>query len=346
MTVYGIDPLGDPRWGVFLSSHSRASVFHTRGWLGALQRTYGFEPVAYTSSGCDAELRNAIVFCRVTSRLTGRRLVSVPFADHCDPLIEASNDRQEILACLRAESEKGRWKYIEIRPRDASWTDSDTFVDSEAFYLHTLELQPAAAQLLDSFDKDSVQRRIRRAEREGLTYEEGRSPTILDKFYHLLLLTRRRHRLPPQSREWFRNLIVCLGESLKIRVASRAGEPIASIVTLQYKDTMVYKYGCSDARFHNVSGTVFLFWKAIQEAKREGLKEFDFGRSDLNNPGLIRFKDQWGTRRATVRYLRYPASSCSIGVRNSRMRLAQRVLARVPDGILTLAGRLLYRHVG
>jgi hypothetical protein len=29
-------------------------------------------------------------------------------------------------------------------------------------------------------------------------------------------------------------------------------EAIRNIMTLQHGDTLVYKYGCSDARFHNV----------------------------------------------------------------------------------------------
>ena len=43
-----------------------------------------------------------------------------------------------------------------------------------------------------------------------------------------------------------RNLIACLGDNVKIRVASKDGRPVASILTLRHKRTLVYKYGCSD----------------------------------------------------------------------------------------------------
>jgi hypothetical protein len=49
MSVYEIDPLLDPRWPEFLQRNPRASIFHTVGWLDALKRTYGYEPVAYTT---------------------------------------------------------------------------------------------------------------------------------------------------------------------------------------------------------------------------------------------------------------------------------------------------------
>ena len=40
-----LDPLADARWDDLLERHPRASVFHSRGWLEALKRTYGYEPI-------------------------------------------------------------------------------------------------------------------------------------------------------------------------------------------------------------------------------------------------------------------------------------------------------------
>src|SRR5690348_9279174 len=80
-TTYQINPLTDPRWDCFLGRNPSASVFHSTPWLDALRRTYGYRPVAYTTSCPHSELENALVFCRVDSWLTGRRLVSLPFSE-------------------------------------------------------------------------------------------------------------------------------------------------------------------------------------------------------------------------------------------------------------------------
>jgi hypothetical protein len=61
------------------------------------------------------------------------------------------------------------------------------------------------------------------------------------------VMTRRRHFLPPHPIEWFRGLIAAFGKDLKIRMASKDGVAVASILTLSHKKSMVYKYGCSDA---------------------------------------------------------------------------------------------------
>ena len=118
-------------------------------------------------------------------------------------------------------------------------------------------------------------------------------------------MTRRRQSLPPQPLNWFRALIAAFGKDLKIRVASKDGVAVASILTLSHRKSMVYKYGCSDAAFNNLGGTALLFWKTIQEAKDRGLEEFEMGRSDVDNLGLIAFKERWGASRKLINYWTY-----------------------------------------
>jgi hypothetical protein len=336
--------LEDQRWLEFTHGHPRASVFHTPGWLQALHRTYGYEPIVYTTSPPGATLTNGIVFCRINSWLTGRRMVSLPFADHCEPLVEQQEDREELFGCLRSAVEK--WKYIEIRPLCSGLLSEPGLETADVFCLHVLDLRPDLEILFRNLQKDSIQRKIRRARQQSLYYDEGRSEALLTKFYQLFLMTRRRHNLPPQPIEWFQSLATCLGDQLKIHVAFKDGRAIASILTLRHRDTLVYKYGCSDASYHNLGGMPFLFWKAIQEAKERGMLTFDLGRSDSADHGLITFKDRWGTTRSTLAYGRFCARQRQNEAEGYPMQFAKRVFARLPDGLLIAAGRLLYRHVG
>ena len=89
MSVYQFNPLKDPRWQPFVDHHPGGSIFHSADWLEALRRTYGYEPVVYTTTSPGKELSNGIVFCRIHSWVSGSRLVSLPFSDHCEPLAAA-----------------------------------------------------------------------------------------------------------------------------------------------------------------------------------------------------------------------------------------------------------------
>lgn len=341
--IFEIDPLKDARWDALLERHPHASIFHSRGWLEALHRTYGYVPVAYTDSGPASELENVIVFCRVDSWLTGKRLVSLPFSDHCDPLTDQSaNDRgfyHQVLHCL----EQSEWRYIEIR-----WLHwpNPVLEQDKTYCFHQIDLRPSLDLLFRAFHKDSTQRKIKRAQGEKLIVEQGTSESHLDSFYELQLLTRRRHGLPPQPRQWFRNLASCLGDRMMVLVAYRNRQPAAAILTLRFKDTLVYKYGCSDPRFHNLGAMHLLFWTAIGNAKRIGLLQFDLGRSDQEDLGLIKFKDRWGAKRSTIVVGRHPAGVSRWGGDSWKLRVMGSVFRSVPDPILAGVGGLLYKHLG
>ena len=319
-------------------------MFHTPGWLEALQRTYDYEPVAYTTSPPSRELSNGQVFCRVNSWLTGRRLVSVPFSDHAALLMSEAHDLEFLLAHLRECVDQENCKYAEIRPVGTGAMDP-MFQESSVFHWHKLSLDGELDVLFHGFHKSCVQSKIRRATRERLEYTEGRSDRLIRQFHQMLLLTQQRHHLPPQPISWFKNLSDCLGEQLKVRIASKNGQPIAGMVTLSYKQSMVYKYGCSDAKYHNLGGMAFLFWKTIQEAKTSGLAQLDMGRSDLESPGLVTFKEHWGAEPTTLKYWRYPAVMLSSST-EWELKAAKKIFSFAPSTALATVGRLLYRHVG
>ncbi len=345
MEVYEIDPLQDPRWPELVKSHARASVFHDRNWLEALRVAYGYQPVVFSTCHPDGPLTNGLVFCQIKSWLTGKRLVSLPFSDHCEPLVESSAMLDHLLLHVRRSVDNEGWRYMEIRPVSGAPGQQTGIGKSTAYYFHRLDLRKSAQELFHSFHKDCVQRKIRRAERESLEYEEGNSEELLNKFYRLLVMTRRRQHLPPQPISWFRALMASFGQDLKIRVASNRAVPIASILTLVHKKTVTYKYGCSDVAFNKLGGTALLFWQTIQEAKEKGLEELDMGRSDMNNLGLVTFKGHWGATQSVLDYWQYPDSLP--GLQSPwKMKVLGKMVAIAPDISLTAAGSLLYRHIG
>jgi Acetyltransferase (GNAT) domain len=342
--AYEFNPLSDPRWENFTEKHPLASVFHSTSWLRTLQTAYGYEPLGITTCVPGAALDNGLIFCRIKSRLTGSRLVSLPFSDHCEALVNNTQELDDLLLHMKQYVDSGEWGYVEIRPI-SNQPGNQSALCAQTCWLHRLDLGRTKQELFRRLQKDSIQRKIRRAEREKLQYEEGTSEALLEKFYKLLVVTRRRQYLPPQPLSWFRALTSSFGDKLKIRVASQGDRPVASILTIAYKNTLVYKYGCSDARFHNLGGMVFLLWKAIEEAKDLRLEHFDMGRSDSDNLGLVSFKERWGAFRTQLCYWTYPNRPR----RTSdfwKKDVLRRVVPVTPNSVLKSVGKLLYRHIG
>jgi lipid II:glycine glycyltransferase (peptidoglycan interpeptide bridge formation enzyme) len=247
---------------------------------------------------------------------------------------------------VKEKAEEDKWNYVEIRTTAITLAGCNGYRVSKRFLLHRLDLQRTLDEIFYGFHKDCVQRKIKTASRTGLICEEGRSGSLFAKFYSLLVATRRRHGVPVQPKAWFHNLITFLGDRLTIRVASKDGQPVASIMTLQFKQTVIYKYGCSDSRFNNMGATQLLLWRAIQEAKQSTGTEFDMGRSDLDNPGLIAFKDRWGAVRMQLAYHRCPAGQHDSSANRWQDAISKYVWSHAPESVLIAAGRTLYKHVG
>ena len=365
--MHWIDPLHDTRWSRLVARHPDGSVFHTVAWLKALHRTYGYRTLVLTSCSPEEELSDGIPFCEVNSWINGYRLVSLPFSDHCQPLLKCREDWAAFRECLTSHCGQLGWKYVEIRPAkhmtldDAGtrsllgprdqWGSSDDgssggFTEYQTYKLHRIDLRSDLATLFNNFHKSCIRRKIGRAEREGLEYEAGRSESNLTEFYRMLVLTRRRRGLPPQPMVWFRNLKDCFGEGLTIHIASKQGRAIAAVLTLLYKGTLVYKYGCSEAAFHNLGAMPMLFWKTIQSGKYHGAQEFDLGRSDMDNPGLSVFKQHLGASGSELAYFRLGRNRVHASKTSVSRRIASTVFTRMPGPLAQMAGSVLYRHMG
>jgi CelD/BcsL family acetyltransferase involved in cellulose biosynthesis len=335
-----LDPLTDARWRDLVSRHPRASAFHTPEWLEALRDTYGFVPLVYARDGAD--LSDAVLFCGVASWLTGRRLVSLPFSDHCDPLVDSADGLRELLGDVSRDARRAGWRYVQIRPRGAP-VIADGFERDEANYLYTIDLARDSDAIFGAIKKNN-RYDIRRAERTALRPVVGRDPKFVRAYFRLHALTRSTQGVPPQPYAWFENLARCLGDMLDIHLLLDGDMPIAGLVTIQFRDQLMLKYSASDPVRDRLGMGKSLVWRSIRLAKERGATTLDWGRCDPGNTGLAEFKERFGAVRSDLLYSRSP------GVRPRRQRswvgtAARSVVPRLPVRVLTAAGRLAYRHV-
>jgi len=276
--------------------------------------------------------------------------VSLPFSDHCEPLVDDEHASEFIAQVVGQELRKKRWQYVECRPIQDLKVNG--FRESKILYaFHQLDLRPELDVIFRGFHKDSIQRKIRRAEREGLGYNEGSGSALMREFYGLFELTRRRHNLPAPPLDWFENLSRCFGSALKIRIAYKGHLAIAAMITIKHRNTLVYKYGCSDSEFHKLGSMPFLYWRSIKDAKQEGLENLDLGRTDAGQQGLITFKNRWGAKQSVLNYLRFsvhPSTTHFLDMSKAgfKRRAAESVISYLPSRIISKIGHMLYPHVG
>jgi lipid II:glycine glycyltransferase (peptidoglycan interpeptide bridge formation enzyme) len=127
-----------------------------------------------------------------------------------------------------------------------------------------------------------------------------------------------------------------------VLIAHLGGSAIAGAVYLLGGRTVTYKYGASDPRSLSSRPNHAVMAAAIDWATERGYRFFDFGRTDLDNPGLVRFKESWG---ALTRPLRYTSFAGRVGYRASSPAhaLVAPLIRRAPVVVCRGLGELLYR---
>ena len=79
--------------------------------------------------------------------------MSLPFSDHCEPLVDGPKDIEQLRCSLEDLLNKEHLKYIEIRPASARFEGEQGFGKAKAFWFHKIDLRPSQDELFRSFHK-------------------------------------------------------------------------------------------------------------------------------------------------------------------------------------------------
>jgi hypothetical protein len=98
-----------------IAQEMKQTLYYTSAWLDLITEIYGYSPISLTSTNASGQVTGFLPLCFIQSPVTGRRLVSLPFSDHC-PLLAADEVSAKDLvdqAILIAQEKKVR--YLELR---------------------------------------------------------------------------------------------------------------------------------------------------------------------------------------------------------------------------------------
>jgi CelD/BcsL family acetyltransferase involved in cellulose biosynthesis len=339
-----IEPISDPAWLTLIEASPSATIFHHPLWLQLLHSQYGYELSAccvQDGGGIEA----GIPIARIESRLTGRRLVSLPFSDICAPVLATGANPSAAAALGEALTEECRRSGLDLTVHAPIPNAPSAFVQHR-FFRHLLPLANDPAEVERHYSKSQIKRGIKKARREGLRAERRTDAEALDAFYSLHLRTRRKLGVPTQPKRFIRRFGELFDAGLGfVELVLDDGRPIAAAVFLTYNGTVTYKYGASDARALGKRPNNLLFSELIHWACESGFHTLDFGRTDIDNEGLRAFKRSWGADEVELSYT-YFADREPSAEPQLRDRMMTAAIKHSPPGVSRLVGEALYRHFG
>jgi lipid II:glycine glycyltransferase (peptidoglycan interpeptide bridge formation enzyme) len=215
---------------------------------------------------------------------------------------------------------------------------------------HILDLRPGLEMVRKKLHRTRISRFLSRSEKHGIEVRRASSLGELRLFYDLLLKSRKRIGLPPQYFNFFFNIWSLLSPAgfVSMLRADLSGSPAGFLFYLKYGKTISPEYIGIRAEYYPLGINQVLCWTAIQEGTREGYEYFDFGKSYVNQPGLLSHKTGWGAMEMDAPSFFYPPSKVKIGFKNQRLtyRILSELFKRMPLAVSKPAGRLLYQHLG
>lgn len=337
-----IKGIGADTWNAFVESHPLGTIYHHTAWHSVIEDTYGLRASYHISYGTDKKIIAAVPAISIKGLFGGKRVVSYPFSDCCDPLIGSSGEFKDLMDSIK-KTEKA--KEIEIRGyRIAEMPGYGVHKD---YCNYVLPLDRDFDAIFKTFHKDCVQRAVKKAQKNKIEVVEGSDIGAMKEFYNLHILTRKKHGVPVQPFRFFRNLWNTLYPKgmLSVLLSKKDGVCLAGVVILKYKGVAYYKFGASDPASVNLGTNQVLMNEAIKKAKLEGFGSFDFGRTYIGNEGLMEYKSRWGAKQEMLSYIYSPEKKSQMNNEGSALNsFVSGVFKRMPAFSIRLFGELFYKY--
>ena len=341
-TAQQVDPRTDARW-YELSSAAGGSLFTSPPWISAVSDTYGFHPTARLLLDPDGRPSGGVAWTDIDD-IRGRRRVALPFSDRADPIV-ADLRSWEAVATEAFTADVP----FTVRCLDTSPVITDPRLTStgEAAWHATPLTRPL--EELHAALRPQTRRNIATAERSSVEVVLSADAEALAEYHRLHVdLRKRKYRLLAQPREFFDRIWKAFAPADGIRTALAMvdGRPVAGAVYLVWQDIAYYKFGASESEFLRLRPNDAIHWHVIRWAHERGLRALDWGLSDLDQPGLCRYKRGWASQEGRIRTLTTGSSTPNRRQDGDAvLRTVTDLLTdpAVPNSVTERAGAALYR---
>lgn len=341
----------DNPWSSLLEAQVKDIFYYDPRWLELINTFYGYRIIPLTTTNTEGHITGFLPLCFVSSLLTGRRLVSLPFSDHCPLLASDEATANDLIDQAIQLAKKQHVKYLELRAgcHDELTKRSD-LTESNLYVNWIVPLSDLPEDVWKGLRKP-VQHQIKKSQKLGIQVRTVQERDEMELYYKLHLQTRtKKHGMPAQSKDYFFQLWDTFAPSgtLQLLLAEYQGITVAGIILLACGNTIHYAYGASDERYLNLAPNNLLFWTAMTWGCEKGYQRFDLGRTAYDNEGLMEFKRRWGAVKEALPYFYYPHTAGLAATSESswKFRLVTDTWRKLPLTITAPLGGYLYKHLG
>jgi FemAB-related protein (PEP-CTERM system-associated) len=341
LLIRQLTPGDHAAWDRFVFDHPYGSPFHLIAWKESIEQTFGYEPLYLIAVSGDT-VRGVLPLFFVSSLLTGKRLISSPFAVYGGILADSDESRLALLDQAQALGEKRKVRNIELRN---AWEGQCSGLPRLVRYVtFTQEIGADEAAVLNA-----IPRKTRAAVRKALKEDLASRREISDcaAFEDLYSKSLRRLGTPCFPRRHFTNLLDKFRGMADIREITSGGKVVAAVLSFYFRDQILPYYGASDPNYNAIAPNNFMYYDLMRWGGQNGFRLFDFGRSKRVK-GSYDFKSHWGMVERELPYevhLIKGKELPNLSPANPAFRLPILMWQRLPLAVARAVGPFLIRFV-
>ena len=345
-------------WDSYVFKHPESTLYHLSGWKEVIRKTYGHKGY-YLMAVSEGLVRGILPLIHMSHPFWGSKLVSIPFFDMGGVIADNSETATLLISRAVMLGDEIGASEILLRHQNAFFDFgklSLNFDDAKQkkLYYHVqthkfrmiMDLPGSPDILMNSF-KSKLRSQIRRPMKEGLTSRIGGSE-LLDDFYRVFSVNMRDLGSPVHSKELIENVLVKFRGQAQIVGVYSGSDPIAVSLVIPFREILANPWASSLKAFSKQSPNMLLYFRMLEYACEKGLKQFDFGRSTMNE-GTYKFKEQWGASPRQLYW--YSLSKQKIpldtvaGPVSPKRAMAEKIWKTLPLSVANFMGPKIRGHI-
>nr|WP_047166588.1 FemAB family XrtA/PEP-CTERM system-associated protein [Sphingomonas sp. Y57] len=329
----------------YIERHPQGSAFHRAAWSRAVEQ--GCHQTAhYLVAEAGGAVTGLLPLTEMHSPLFGRALVSAGFAVGGGPIADDAATVDRLAEQGWALARRLSCPSLELRggavPTGSGWhVEQGTY----AGFARPLAADDEA-ELLAIPRKQRAE--VRKAQGFDLTVTAGRDEADRAVHYAIYAESVRNLGTPVFPRSLFDAVLDGFGEDADILTVSRAGAPLASVLSLYHKGVVMPYWGGGTRAARSWRANDMMYYALMLHARRRGCTAFDFGRSKFGT-GAFAFKKNWGFEPEPLAYAARTADGeqpREINPLSPRYRLQVALWQRLPLAIANRIGPWIAKGLG
>lgn len=231
------------------------------------------------------------------------------------PIVDWENQRavEALVEDMKAQGRHHRCAFVRVRPQIEQSPFSTALFAKLGFRLAPMYLSVELAGVLDLAQPEEVllkgmrqrlRRALRKAEKNGIEVETSTDSSRIKEFYDIQLQTAGRHGFVAFSRDFLEKQFAAFAadDAAVLYTARYKGEILAQNFMIFYGNEASYHYGVSTELGTKLSGAPLLHMQAMRDARKRGIKRYNFwGIVDENDTkhrfyGVSVFKRGFGVK--------------------------------------------------